>query len=75
MGAPAVECYGCERAIPVGEPYMSVTYHLERLCGDGTIAVELADELVVTCVDCTPPREGVEAALTTGGLPVWRIGS
>ena len=72
MSSDGVECYGCERVIPVGEPYMSLTYHLERLCADGTIAVELADALVITCVDCTPPRDGVEATLAAGGLPVWR---
>jgi hypothetical protein len=70
---PTVECYGCERAIPVGEQYMSVTYHLEQLQPDGTIAVDLADALVVTCVDCTPPRAVLEANLAAGGLPVWRV--
>lgn len=67
-----VECYGCERTIPVGEPYMSLTYHLEQLQPDGTIAVALADALVVTCADCTRPRDGIEAMLAAGGLPVWR---
>ena len=51
---------------------MTVTYHLERVEEDGTIAVELADALLVTCIDCTSPRETVEEALVSAGLPVWR---
>ena len=68
----AVTCYGCGGAVPADELYMSVTYHLERLGPDGVISVDLADALVVTCAECTPPRTVVEDALAAAGLPVWR---
>ena len=64
-----MECYGCSRPIPDGEPYVSVNYHIERT-QDGIVVVDQAESFLTTCIDCAPPRQAIAAALRNAGLPV-----
>jgi hypothetical protein len=67
---PLMECYFCQRTIPLGEPYLSVDYHIERTDGAGIIEVERADSLLLACIDCAPSRSAIAAALLAAGYPV-----
>jgi hypothetical protein len=64
-----MECFGCSRPIPDGEPYVSVDYHIERT-NAGMVVVEEAESLLTTCLDCAPPRRVIAEALRDVGLSV-----
>ncbi len=65
-----IECYRCARAIPHGEPYVNVTYSIERTVPEGGIEVELAEAMLSLCADCAPSKTAIAAALRAAGLPV-----
>ena len=67
---PLMQCYFCRRLIPLGEPYISVNYHIERTEGAGFIEVERADSLLTACINCAPARSDIAAALASAGYPL-----
>ncbi|HEY1969487.1 MAG TPA: hypothetical protein VGH89_16155 [Pseudonocardia sp.] len=67
--AKLVECFRCGRAIPSGELYLSLNYHLERV-EQGAVTVDQAESMLTTCMDCTPSRKVIAEGLRTAGLPV-----
>jgi hypothetical protein len=67
---PPIECYQCGRAIPWGEPFSSLDYHIERTERPGRVQVEQADSLLIACIDCAPPRDALVRALRDAGFRV-----
>jgi hypothetical protein len=65
-----IECFGCERPIPHGQPFVSVTYSIERTTPAGYIEVERAEALLNLCADCAPSEAAIADALRSAGLPV-----
>lgn len=64
------ECYWCGRSIPLGEPYMSIDYHLERSDDGLVITVELAESLLTGCIDHAPSRQAIGEALSAAVFPI-----
>ena len=62
--APVDECQRCGRGLGVGEPMVTVNWHLERIGRRGSVSVLDAESLVVLCESCgAHSRPAVEAAV------------
>ena len=58
-----IVCDLCRRNIPSAEPFMTVSYQLERSDAAGYVTVDEAESLLTACMDCAPPRTSVAARL------------